>query len=455
MKASTGVAALFVLVAGSALAATPPPAASIVPSGAPAASAVPSAAPANKPATGPSAVPGPHGDAALPAGHPPTDSRPLAPEGPNPDQVGIDPELPAGSIFVHLVDASDMPIGGAPIVLDIDRNTVAQGESHDERAARVDPKGEAQFVGLKVGGGTSYRVRTQRDGATFASPSFMLKTEGGAQVLLHSHEVVKNLSEARFVIEAFVVLEVKQDTVRVNHLLRTFTFGPAFLAQGLTMKLPPGARAFSQEESATGISLREHNGEVSLQGTFPPGQAELTYGYTLPLENGPTLGLRLPLPPRVLAAQVSVNAGPGMSLTVAGFAPAQPSRRRDGQKVLQALRQLEASKNPAEFLANVTNGELDVTVQGLPSNGNGPIVAATLAALALALGAAELRKSGTKSDKAALALELSEARDALLGELTALEAARATGEVGPKSYERLRTALVDALARVLAKLETR
>ena len=44
---------------------------------------------------------------------------------------------------------------------------------------------------------------------------------------MHSHEVVKNLSEARFVIEAFVVLEVKQDTVRVNHLLRTFTFGPA------------------------------------------------------------------------------------------------------------------------------------------------------------------------------------------------------------------------------------
>lgn len=446
MKALT-LTGMLLLMTGGAFAQGKTPAGSPGPSrSAVSPAAVAPAASARLPEGHPPTAP-----ASLPDGHPPTSERPQEPEGPTPDQVGTDPELAVGTIFVHLVDALDRPLGGAPIVLDIDKNTVAQGESHDERTTRVDAKGEVRFEGLKLGSGTSYRVRTQKDDATFASSSFTLKEEGGAQVLLHSYDVLSNLAESRFVIEAFVILEVKQDTVRINHLLRTYTFGPAFLARGLKMKLPPGARAFNQEQSSSDVVLREQGGEVTLEGTFPPGQQELTYAYTVPLEPNATLELDLPLPPRVLAAQVSVNAGPGMSLEVAGFAPAQLSRRRDGQKVLQALRQIDAAKNPSEFLANVANGEVNITVRGLPERGNGPVIAAGLAALALMAGAGNLRKSGSKAEKADLQRDLAEARDALLSELSALEAAKLSAEVGPKSYERLRVALLDALARILAK----
>jgi hypothetical protein len=48
--------------------------------------------------------------------------------------------------------------------------------------------------------------------------------------------------------------------------------------------------------------------------------------------------------------------------------------------------------------------------------------------------------------------DLLEAREALLSELVALERARGRAEIGPKSYERVRTLLVDALARILDKL---
>ena len=44
-------------------------------------------------------------------------------------------------------------------------------------------------------------------------------------------------------------------------------------------------------------------------------------------------------------------------------------------------------------------------------------------------------------------------RDAVLGEIVALERAHQNGEVGPKTYARVRPALIDALARIVALIE--
>lgn len=49
--------------------------------------------------------------------------------------------------------------------------------------------------------------------------------------------------------------------------------------------------------------------------------------------------------------------------------------------------------------------------------------------------------------------DLAEAREALLGELVALERARKSGEVGPKTYARVRASLLDALARIVTMIE--
>jgi hypothetical protein len=142
-----------------------------------------------------------------------------------------------------------------------------------------------------------------------------------------------------------------------------------------------------------------------------------------------------------------------MTLEVAGFSKAQPSRRRDGQRVLQAAKQLDPQRNPTEFLANVEDGKLAVAVRGLPSSGNAAMTAAALAVGVVGLGVAALGQKGEKARREELRLELVEARDALLAELEALEQAKARGDVGPKSYERLRGSLIDALARILARLD--
>lgn len=429
---------------------TSPSAAGSTTARAPSASA--SAAPSSAPKTSPSADP----HAGLPPGHPAPNaaSGDTAMQGPTPDQVAPAPELPAGTIALQLVDGDNRAMPGATAILDIDRNTVAEGESHEERTLEVDGSGTARFDGLKLGSGLTYRVRTRRGEAEFASPSFSLKEESGVRVLLHAHEPVDSLKEAMVVMEAFVVLEVKQDTVRVNHLLRIYNLGrTALVAKDLALTLPAGARAFSQEQSGGSVTLRERGGEVAFEGTIAPGQMELMYGYTLPLESGPTLTLALPMPPRILQAQVSVNAGPGMTLSVGGFSPAQMNRRRDGKRVLQAVKQLDPTRSPVEFLEQVENGRLDVTVSGLPASGSGPLVAAGLAVLALALGVLGARRNSSTEGRGELAEELAEARDTLLEELASLERAKATGEVGPKSYEKLRNALLDALARVLSRID--
>lgn len=407
----------------------------------------------------PSASPAPSATSAPPAppeGSPQEDphaSRPTRPELPK-DEVGIDPALPAGTIVARLLDAEERPLAGQEAVLDVDRNTVAQGESHEERTANVDELGIVRFDGLAIGSGTSYRIRTRRGEATFASSAFVLKEQGGAWVVLHAYEPETALERSLVALRARLILEIKQDTVRVNHLLQFFNPGPtAFVPRGLAMPLPAGARAFNQEQSSGLLSMVEHDGEVRLEGTLPPGQAQIIYGYTLPLDSGPELHLNLPLPPRVLSAEVFVNAGPGMSLDVKGFKEGGKDRGPNGQSMRWAQGSLAQPRSLAEHLANVRNGELDITVSGLPSSGNGPLLAVVLGAFAVAAGILQARRRGTNTERVELARELAEARDTLLDELAALERARGAGDVGPKSYERLRSALLDALARVLARLE--
>jgi len=49
--------------------------------------------------------------------------------------------------------------------------------------------------------------------------------------------------------------------------------------------------------------------------------------------------------------------------------------------------------------------------------------------------------------------DLSLARDALVDQLARLERARRDERIGPRTYERVRTALLDALCRIVAQLE--
>ena len=349
----------------------------------------------------------------------------------------------------------ERPQANAAVTLHILRNTVEKGESRSKRELKTDATGRLRIAKLATGNSVSYSVATRREKATFRSSPFRLKKTAGVRVVLHAYEQETSLRDAAVVMEAFVILDVKQDTIAVNHLLRAFNFGrTAYVPTDLRMRLPKGATSFNTKEGAIGLSVRERDGFVELAGTMPPGQAEVTYRYSVDRGGESTRRLNLPLPPRVVRASVLVSAGKGMGLDVVGFSQAQVGRRRDGQRVLQAARQADLTSGVQALMSNTNAETLDVTIRGLPTPGPARWLALLAMISAVLAGFSSYwKKSRSHLASDDLRQELEEARDALLDELVVLEHAKNDGEVGPKSYQRLRLALLDALARIVARLD--
>jgi hypothetical protein len=191
-----------------------------------------------------------------------------------------------------------------------------------------------------------------------------------------------------------------------------------------------------------------------MTGTFPPGEAEMTYRYQVPLGGETAQRVRLPLPPRVVASRVVIGAGPNMGMQVAGYPNAKPSRWHDGKRVLETSKKVDAQRGMQTLLSNTAPDLLDIQLSGLPMPGPQRKIALFLA-LASMLGGA-LYFSQLKGQRNLLAEQredFEEARDALLAEIARLERARNRSEVGPRMYDKLRGALLDALARIVSKLE--
>src|SRR5262249_24905295 len=94
---------------------------------------------------------------------------------------------------------------------------------------------------------------------------------------------------------------------------------------------------------------------------------------------------------------------------------------------------------------------IDVTLGGLPTTGPGRWIAIALAIVMLGAGLsywAQSASNGSIVDDARR--DLIQAREALLGESLPLERAFKQGEIGPKTYARVRASLLDALARIVA-----
>jgi hypothetical protein len=145
-----------------------------------------------------------------------------------------------------------------------------------------------------------------------------------------------------------------------------------------------------------------------------------------------------------------------MGLEVAGFPPAQVTRGHNGQRVLQTVKQPDLRGGLQALLGNTQPGTLSITVRGIPTPGPWRWLALALASLTIAGGGFylfESRGGGLTSALREQREDLFEAQGTLLDELALLEKARASGDVGPKSYERLRVALLDALARIMVRLD--
>jgi hypothetical protein len=135
--------------------------------------------------------------------------------------------------------------------------------------------------------------------------------------------------------------------------------------------------------------------------------------------------------------RVIAGASRGAKLRVAGFPDAERRTDAQGQRLLLTEKQVRRDEPISS---------IHITLDGLPTPGPGRIVATGLAGLMVALGFS-LALGGTT--RPTLASNDKVRRAQFLAEIEDLERARQEGHIGPKTYERTRRELIDAVATTL------
>lgn len=364
-----------------------------------------------------------------------------------------DAKIAPGSIEVLLSDVDSKPRAKTEVTLGIIVNSVAKGESRRRVTATTDESGVARFSGLETGSGVAYRVMVLEGGATFSAAPFQLGAKAGMKVLLHTYavtadyELLDAASKAKrdpnkpvgasIVTQSMVYVEVKDDRVQVQQAFKIYNVGKvAWVPNDFVVPLPPEFTAFSAQQGMTdvGIDAVPKKG-AKIRGTFAPGAHVIEFKWQLPYGGESDVGMDLGMTPNVAVAQIIAPAGKSMNLEVEGFPPPRTSNDGRGQRALVTERQMNAADPPVR--------NLHIAIKGLPTEGPAKIIATLLAGGTLAFGVLLGTRSRSPRDTRG-------ERTQLLEDLADLERAHASGDVGPKTYARLRRELLDAIAKTFA-----
>jgi hypothetical protein len=376
----------------------------------------------------------------LPPGHPTTTGT-AAPGGgmfvPPEDEEREDASQPPGTITVDLRDADGLPIPRETVLLGVLVNSVAKGESRRHEQAVADANGRAVFTGLELASNIAYRVSVGYQGGLFAATPFQLSQAKAMHVVLHLYPVTHDIRLARVVADTALAAEVRDDRIQIEQVLTIYNLGRvAWQPDDVTMALPEAFTAFNSQATMSDQGTDVVGGNVRLRGTFAPGKGAVDWRWQLPWSGEANVDFTVGLPPHVAIARVMMPAGGDIGLSVQGFPATEVRRDAQGRGFVVTERHLRPDEPRLTALA--------VGIHGLPEAGWGRWVAIALAACGVIVGFA-------LSMRQARSLPEGELREsALLEELAALERAHATGEVGPRTYERARRELIDGLARVLA-----
>jgi hypothetical protein len=410
---SVALAAALALLSSTAIAAD---AGALADAGAPAPSAQPSAA--------------------RPPGHPTAEQSEEEMFRAPADTAEEDDRLPAGTIVAELRDENERPLPGAGLTFAILQQSVAKGESRKHVPAVTNEAGLARLDGNETGSNVAYRVSSVRDGATYAARPFQLPLTKGMHVVLHVYPATSDVDKAVVVGQGILAVEVKDDRIQISQLITVFNAGRvAWVPKDVVLPLPATSTAFRANQGMSDVGVDSVPGGIKLRGTFGPGRNDIEFSWQLPYSGTESFDFTVGMPPHMAAFRVLATASPGMSLVVDDFPAARTSTDNQGQRMLTT--QKEARRSEDEIHA------VHVRVAGLPTRGPAPFVVAGLCALVLLAG---FGLWGRRTPSEAARRELQEA---LLRELEDLEQAHASGDVGPKTYERVRRELVDALARTL------
>jgi hypothetical protein len=357
------------------------------------------------------------------------------------DTESEDLSLPPGSISIELRDADDKPVPGETINLGILINSIAKGDSRKHMQATTDDRGRAGFSGLDTASNIAYRVSSGYRGGAFAASPFQFQQGKAMHVVLHVYPVARDLKEALIVCEETVAAEMRDDRVHIEEVLTIYNLGrTAWQPDDVRMPLPDGYTAFSSQATMSDQGVDDSGGTAKLRGTFPPGRHSLDFRWQLPWSGDKDVDFDVGLPPHVAIARVMMPAMADLKLIADGFPAAEVRHDAQGQTFLVTERRLKPDDAKLDSLS--------IGIHDLPTPGPGRLLASLLAACGVGLG---LVFASSKRVSSADQEAPGAARDALLEDLAGLERAHAAGEVGPRTYERARRELIDALARELAR----
>lgn len=407
-------------------------------------------------ASAPSSSPAP---VALPAGHPPMDDDEGEPANPHgrggagappgmpralEDSEVEDPQLPPGSIAVDVRDADDNPIPREAVSLGILVQSVAKGEGRTHRAQTGDDAGRALFSDLETGSGIAYRVTVPKDGAVFAAAPFQIPQGKAMRVVLHVYPVSHDIRQALIGFEAIVYAEIRDDRIQFQQALRVYNVGKvAWVPENVVMALPEGFNALTANQSMSDQSVETVDKRgARLKGTFPPGQHVIEYRWQLPWSGEKDVSIDVGLPPQSAVVRVMAAASQEMRLEVDGFPRAESRADNQGQNVLITERRMNRGE---DALTHVR-----VNLRDLPTAGNSKYYASGAAGIAVFAGLFFAFTNARQRTPASRSGDAKSARRQLLADLEGLERARVAGDVGPKTYERARREIIDAIARTLA-----
>jgi hypothetical protein len=353
------------------------------------------------------------------------------------------PGLPAGAISATIVSDQGLPLAGTQVRLGILFQKIAEGESRSEKFAQADASGTVHFSDLPKGSDHAYRVTVQAGAASYQTSPFNLRQDMGQRVVLHVFPSTPDIEKAQVGMRGYMYIETRDDVFQFEVMFRVFNVGQVtWVPSDVVVQLPKGFKAFKAQDAMTDVRFEQVDGVgARFKGTFSPGQQEASFRFQMPKSNEESASFRLTLPPHVAEMRVIAEASSTMNLEVDGFQPPVATANQNGQRVLVSVKQLvRRDEELKDFVA---------TLSGIPTPGPGRWVA-VLVALCMAIGGVFAAR-GAFDDATGgndAAADKKRAREILLRELLALEAARRNERIGPRSYEQSRLRLIDAIARL-------
>lgn len=356
------------------------------------------------------------------------------------DRSEPDPELPRGTILVRVVDAEGNPVQRASVELG-----ALSGGNAERKVGRTGAEGEFRWDGLPTSRGRAYRVVVTNGPARFAAPPFQLTASSGHRVTVTRWNVTDSTANLlAFVVRTFLELAQEGNRIRVTQHLQLMNIGTEAIAPegGIALPMPAGMKAFRTEQGMGDQRLEERDGKVWLEGSVPPGEVQLAYGFDLDTK-GSSFRYEQRLPFRVVLAEAYAEKTPGMTFRAPGM--------HDPQEVDIEGRPFFTSRITRRPQSpNFT--KLRIELDGLPGPGPGRWIALGLGVLAMALGLASLLSGNDRraAERAALMGE----KERLLSEAERIEAQHKKGKLDASLYERVRERNLTRLAEVL-RLEDR